>query len=127
MTWAQKDDGAWTDPTLSALSDRAYRLHDNCWTYAADKLTDGRITRDEVARVASMFGLTEPECLNSAISELLTWRLWIEELDGYEIAGWLEQNRSKQDVLNSREATRQRQARWRRKAAQKAAAKRRAK
>src|SRR2546429_5338613 len=102
MTWAQKDDGAWTDPTLLALSDRAYRLHDNCWTYSADKLTDGRITRDEVARVAAMFGLTDRECLKQAVVELLTWKVWQEDVEGYALVGWLDQNRSKQEVDETR-------------------------
>ncbi len=117
MSWAQKDDGAWTDPTLLALSDRAYRLHDNCWTYSADKLTDGRITRDEVARVAAMFALTDRECLKAAISELVTLKLWTEDLTGYSMAGWLEQNRSKQEVDERRESARKRMTRWRSKSA----------
>ena len=124
MPWAQKDDGAWTDPTLAALTDRAFRLYDNCWTYAADKLTDGRITRDEVARVAAMFGLTDPDCLAQVITELVTWKLWIEDLNGYEIAGWLEQNRSKREVLETREGARQRMADYRARQAAKKATKR---
>jgi hypothetical protein len=124
MTWAQKDDGAWTDPTLSALSDRAYRLYDNCWTYAANKLTDGRITRDEVARVAFMFRLTDIDELTQATTEIVSAGLWIEDTTVFELVGWLDQNRSKQDVLSTRQLTRERQARWRKKAAQKAAAKR---
>jgi len=113
MPWAQKDDGAWTDPRLSALSDRAYRLHDNCWTYAADKLTDGRITRDEVARVAAMFGLTDPAHLVKAVNELLTWKLWTQDTTSYEMVGWLEQNRSKKRVLREQRVNREKQRRWR--------------
>jgi predicted FMN-binding regulatory protein PaiB len=64
-----------------------------------------------------MFGLTDPDCLKQAISELVTWKLWTEELQGYVMVGWLEQNRSKQDVLETREGARKRMARWRRKSA----------
>lgn len=117
MTWAQKDDGSWSDPRLCALSDRAYRLYDNCWTYSADKLTDGRITPDEVVRVAAMFGLTSPKDLAKAIEELLTWKVWTQNSPTYVMDGWLAQNRSKKKVLRSRELNAQKQARWRRKMA----------
>jgi hypothetical protein len=121
MPWAQKDDGAWTDSTLANLTDRTYRLYDNCWTFAANKLTDGRISRDEVARVAFMFGLTDPDCLTKAINEIVHAGLWTQDLIGYSMVGWLQQNRLKQDVLSTRQLARERQARWREKAAQKAA------
>ena len=113
MAWSQKDDGSWTDPKLCALSDRAYRLNDCCWTYAADKLTDGRITREEVARVASMFNLTDRRELTKAINELLTSRLWKEDTTAYTMVDWITQNRSRKQVLHSRDLNRQKQARWR--------------
>jgi hypothetical protein len=115
MSWAQKDDGSWTDSTLSALSHIAYRLHDNCWTFAANKLTDGRLTADEVRRVSLMFGISDSE-LSKAIDELLTWQVWTRSTTAYEMVGWLDQNRSRAEVLAGREKTRKRQARWRRKA-----------
>jgi len=113
MAWAQKDDRAWTDPRLCALSDRAYRLHDNCWTYSAERLTDGRISRDEVARVAAMFGLTDPDCLAKAIDELLTWQLWTQTMTGYAMVDWLDQNRSRKRVLRDRKRNREKLAAWR--------------
>jgi hypothetical protein len=116
MAWAQKDDGSWTDPTLLALSDRAYRLHDLCWTYCADKLTDGRVTRDEVTRVAAMFNLNGHD-LTKAIKELITWKVWTEDLHGFVLVGWLDANRSAKDVRKARKRTKERQARWRQKAA----------
>lgn len=122
MPWAQKDDRAWTDPTLCVLTDRAYRLLDNCWTYSADQLTDGHLTRDAVARVAAMFKLTDPKALSEAITELVTWKLWTEELDGFVMVGWLTQNRSRKRVLKEREKNRKKLAAWRAKmAAQEAA------
>lgn len=113
MAWAQKDDGSWSDPTLLALSDRAYRLHDLCWTYSADKLTDGRLTRDEVTRVAAMFKLTDPSCLDETIHELVTCKHWTEDLHGIVMVEWLKQNRSRKDVLKARKRASERQARWR--------------
>jgi hypothetical protein len=113
VTWAQFDDGAWTDPMLCALSDRAERLHFRCWIYAADKLTDGKVTRNEVTRVAAMFGVTDAECLAKAITELVTWRLWTENLDGFVMVGWLDANRSRKKVLRDRETNRRKQAAWR--------------
>jgi len=112
MPWAQKDDGAWTDPVLATLSDPAYRLHDNCWTYAANKLTDGRISRAEVARVAAMFGLTDADNLTEIIGELVTSTLWTEDLHGYDLVGWLDQNRSRAQVESDRAQNRERQRRY---------------
>jgi hypothetical protein len=117
MAWAQKDDGSWTDPTLLALSDRAYRLHDLCWTYCADKLTDGRVTRLEVARVAAMFKLIDPGLLDETIRELTTLNVWIEDLHGFVLVGWLDANRSAKEVRKARKRSAERQARWRRKSA----------
>lgn len=117
MAWAQKDDGSWTDPTLLALSDRAYRLHDLCWTYCADKLTDGRVTRDEVVRVAAMFGLTDSDRLAETIDELLTRKAWTQNSPTYVLSGWLDANRSAKDVRRARERNKKRQARWRQKSA----------
>jgi hypothetical protein len=116
MAWSQKDDGSWTDPILLALSDRAYRLHDLCWTYCADKLTDGRVTRDEVARVAAMFKLVDPRCLDETIKELVTWKVWTEDLHGFVLVGWLDANRSAKEVRKARKRNAERQARWRQKA-----------
>jgi len=118
MSWAQKDDGSWTDSRLCALSDRAYRLHDNCWTYAADKMTDGELSRDEVARVAAMFNLTDPRQLDQAIHELITWKVWTATQNpGYAMVRWLEQNRSREDNLKALEANREKQRRWRERSA----------
>lgn len=118
MPWAQKDDGSWTDPTLSDLSDRAYRLHDNAWTYCAYKMTDGRITRSEAVRIAAMFGMTDPDRVTQAISELVTAKLWTEDLHGYSLVGWLDQNRSRKQVLQDREKNRKKQAAYRRRMAE---------
>jgi hypothetical protein len=112
MPYSQKDDGWWTDLTLSKLSDRAYRLHDNCWSYGADKLTDGRLAREEVARVAAMFGVTDSQCLADTVKEIVMAGVWIQDVEGYVMVGWLDSNRSRERVERDRASNRERQARF---------------
>ena|ERR1700730_1774138 len=123
MSWAQFDDGTWSDPALSKLSHRAHRLFANCWIYCADKMTDGRLDLRQIEQVAFMFGLTDRDCIKADIAELVAGGVLTEDaqipltedMGGYTLVDWLEQNRTKQEVLDSRKKTAERQARWRKK------------
>src|SRR5437762_8022098 len=94
MTWAKLSDETWTDPVLTALSDRAFRLHIACLAYCADKLTDGALTARQVEQVAFMFGLTDEKELKATIAELVKSDLW-ESGQEYSIIDFLESNPSK--------------------------------
>lgn len=120
MPWAQRDDQSWTDPRLCALSHVAFRLHENCWTYSANRMTDGRVTEDEVKRVAAMFDVTDAGCLKKAIQELLDALLWDQDTTGYVMVDWLSQNRSRKVVLRDRKKNREKLAAWREKQAREA-------
>ncbi|TMC35556.1 MAG: hypothetical protein E6J28_11750 [Chloroflexi bacterium] len=123
MTWAKLDDNTWTDPTLCALSGDAFRLHVFALTYCCQKLTDGELTRDAVARIGFMFGLRD-QALEKAITELVTFDVWSAELDGYAITEFTETNPTREKVEAARLANRERQADWIKRQADKRAQKR---
>jgi hypothetical protein len=111
VTWTKIGDEIWSDPDLTGLSDRAFRLQVNCYAYSSDKLTDGRLDARQVEQVAFMFGLTGDD-LKTAISELVHNGQWTEDLHGYVLVRYLEQNPTREKVIDDRRKNREKQAAW---------------
>jgi len=108
MPYANLDDHTWTDPVLGTLSDRAFRLHVNVYSYCGDQLTDGRVDARQVAQVAFMFGLSDPEEIKAAIAELVKGGVWAADLNGYTLPSYIASNRTRAEVEADRAATRMR-------------------
>ena len=114
MTWAKMEGETWSDPTMTALSDGAFRLYWCATSYAVDKLTDGTLTSRQVELVATANRLRRVPALTE---ELVTSGLWQVSTLGWEIVGFLDRNLSAKDYEGRRVKDKQRLAEWREKQA----------
>ncbi|MBF6133491.1 hypothetical protein IU501_10820 [Nocardia otitidiscaviarum] len=99
MTWFKIDDGFWSHPKVTALSDSAVALWVRAGAYACQHLTDGFIARSALRM------LGEP----SAVAELLDSGLWTEATGGFQFHDWAEYQETGEAVKRRREQARDRQ------------------
>lgn len=104
MTWVRLDDRFPSHPKVLGLSDGAFRVHVSAICYAAEYETNGVISSV----------LVRQNKWQRRIKELVEARLWDPVDGGFVIHDYLEYNPSREQVTATREATRQRQQRFRR-------------
>ncbi|MGH3735846.1 MAG: hypothetical protein ACRDT6_09535 [Micromonosporaceae bacterium] len=101
MAWPTIDDGFPDHPKVAGLSDAAFRLHVSGICYSARHLTDGIIDAAMVPRLVPAFR-------RRTLVELVDRGMWIQVPfgDAYSIHDYLEWNRSREQVIDSRERLR---------------------
>lgn len=112
MPYAQVDDGLFAHPKAKRTSDAALGLWVLGLSYAARYLTDGRLDETFVAD----FIRSRPR--KRLAAELVERGWWAHDGDGYVILGYLEHNRSREQVEEHRKQARDRQQRSRERRAQ---------
>lgn len=107
MPWVRVDDNFPDHPKVDGLSDLAFRLHVAALCYCNRLLTDGDIPKGKEKR------LTPKTNVSSAVDELLEAGLWHDEGDRWRIHDYLDFQPDKAKVTAEREATAERQRRYR--------------
>lgn len=103
MTWIKIDDHFPEDPDAIAIGEDASWLHLVAIAYCSRHLTDGKLPRKMVTKLT---GKRSPMKL---VQRLLDVGWWIEEGDDFLIPKYLEHQRSRKQVVEEREMSRQRQ------------------
>lgn len=103
MTWFRIDDGFWSHPKISTLSDSSVALWARAGAYCCQHLTDGFVPS------TSLRLLGKP----SAAKELVTAKLWIVVDGGWRFHDWDEYQETSSAVKKRREDARERQRRAR--------------
>ena len=106
MTWARFDDGFPGHRKIRRLTDGAYRLHTTAICFCAHDLTDGFVTREDIAEMES---IRQPE---KRIAELVKADCWAVAVGGWMIHDYLDYNPSRAQVMAEREAARDRKEVW---------------
>lgn len=107
MTWARLDDGITDNPRLLALPRGVRLVHIEGIVWSCRHETDGRIPRHVLRKVTD-----EPDPEDAATT-LVDAGLWKVVDDGWEIVGFLEDQRSSEDIAKTRAAALERQRRHR--------------
>jgi hypothetical protein len=110
MSWLRIDDKFARHEKITALSDKAFRLHVAAMCNCADMLTDGRVTVRDVRMLLPVISATT---YKRYVNELVHARLWSEHGDGWKIKDYLEYNPSSVKVKEQRQRNAERQARHR--------------
>jgi hypothetical protein len=103
MTWFKMDDGFWSHPKTSTLSDAAVALWARAGAYCCQHLTDGFVP------AGSLKLLGKP----SAARELVTANLWHAVAGGWVFHDWHEYQETSETVKTRRAQARDRQRRHR--------------
>lgn len=109
MPWLRLDDGFYTNSKLLNVGPNAKLLYIWALGFAAHELTDGLISKRQVASVSALAGIAESDAL-SAAEELVDFGLWELDVFGYRIHDYLTYNPSRADVLLEREKAKARMA-----------------
>ncbi|MQA12958.1 MAG: hypothetical protein GEV09_01985 [Pseudonocardiaceae bacterium] len=107
MTWTKLGDEFPDDCERAELSDAAVRTHVEALCWSNRLLLDGHIPMRHLGRFAFS------QDADRAVSELLAAGWWGETEDGYLLMHDITEQRSREQVLASRETAKGRQARWR--------------
>jgi hypothetical protein len=107
MTWVRIDDSFPEHPKVLAAGDSAAWLYVAGICYSGRLLTDGFIPKEQVNRLT---GISSPK---KEVAALVAVQLWDEVPGGYQIHGYLEHQKSRDDVEKERDQARERQARKR--------------
>lgn len=107
MTWAKLDDGITDRPELLALPRDVRLVHIEGSVWSCRHETDGQIARHVLRKVTDQ---PNPEV---AAQALVDAGLWAETDTGWEVTGFLDDQRSAADIEATRELARVRQRRQR--------------
>jgi hypothetical protein len=107
MTWTKLGSEFITDPVMLALPRGARLLHIEATIWSNQHGTDGRIPAHVLRRIS------DEDETHEAAKALIAAGLWSEQLDGWLIADFLENQPSAEDVERTRHLDRQRQRRKR--------------
>jgi hypothetical protein len=109
MVWTKLDDRYGDD--CAPLSDAAFRTHTEALNWTMRRETEGRITTRDLRRFAET---AEPD---TAVAELVEHDFWEDHDsgDGWTILRDIHYQRTKDQIAADREATAERQRRWREK------------
>jgi hypothetical protein len=102
VAWVAVDDNFVEHEKVSAISDRAFRLHMAALCYCGRNLTDGRLS-DKAVRVLKAIVDGTPR----HVRELVTAGLWRESGNSYEVHDYLEHNPSAEEVKELRRKRRE--------------------
>lgn len=105
MTWFRIDDGFWSHPKTSTLSDSSVALWVRAGAYSCQHLTDGFIPKD------SLKLLGKP----ASAKGLVAAGLWLEVAGGWRFHDWDEYQETSSAVKKRREDARERQRKSRKK------------
>lgn len=117
MSWVRIDDGMPEHPKIVGLTDTAFRMHISALCHCSRYLTDGVFTE----RAFRVMTANVPRSSRArAKRELILARVWVQTRDddgtlGYEIHDYAEYQPTRADVLEQRQNTANRVARWRQK------------
>lgn len=117
MSWVRIDDAMPEHPKIVGLSDTAFRMHISALCHCSRYLTDGVFTE----RAFRAMTANVPRSSRArARKELILARVWVQTRDddgtlGYEIHDYAEYQPTRAEVLEHRENTAKRVARWRQK------------
>lgn len=117
MSWVSLDDGFADHPKVLDLTDAAFRLHVCAMCWVGRRLTDGAIRARELRILVAMLP-NPPEDPASLLKEILDAGLWEETSDGWVIHDWLKYNPCAGKVVAKREASAERQRRFKERHAQ---------
>jgi hypothetical protein len=113
MSWLRLDDRHDEHPKIEPLSNAGFRLHIKILLYCARNCTNGVVTGAKLTQLAS----TIPGRYGVAnlVRELVNAKLLDETSNGVTVHDYLDYNPSKEQVLESRKRSAQRQKRYRNK------------
>lgn len=97
MVWVKLDDRLPSNPKVMDLSDRSFRTYIESLCYCASHLTDGRLPSAFVKRAP-----------RGSVKELREAGLWDVEGDAWSVHDYLIYNKTREDVLGSRESAAER-------------------
>lgn len=106
MPWFKVDDGFWAHPKVLELSSAAGWLWTRAGAYAAQQLTDGRITNATLAMLGSA---------SDSADELVAAGLWDVTRGGWQFHDWETYQPTREEVLADRAKTAERMRRYREK------------
>lgn len=106
MAWVKLTDNFPDDPRLEAAGPEAFVIHVAAMCYCMRLLTDGFVP----ARVARR--LWSVEDIDAAIAALVDNGLWKPAEAGYELVGFLDDQRDSETIRREREAAAERQRKW---------------
>jgi hypothetical protein len=98
VTWAKLDDKFWSNPKVEAVGNEAAGAFARMLSYCGDQLTDGRISEGAARFIA------RPK----TIERLVEFGFIAPNGSGYVIPDFLEYNKSKAKILETRAADRKR-------------------
>lgn len=110
MTWLRIDDAFPEHEKVEHLSHAAFRLHVAALCLCARLLTDGKVTENQVKKVAVGCRIKPAQ---RYVDELVEARLWSPRVSGWQIKDYLEYNPSADHVKEQRRRAANRQAKWR--------------
>jgi hypothetical protein len=106
MAWARLDDGFFDHPKVEGLSNAAFRAYVGGLCLCNRHLTDGVLTRKQVAKLASA----------KVRGDLVTAKLWDKRDDGgVDVHDFDDYNRDAETVKAERKRNAERQKRWKEK------------
>lgn len=91
MTWVKMDDRYPDHPKVAGLTDGAYRLWTTSIAYCSQHQTDGLVPESIITR----WGVKHAD---RAAAELVSGGLWLSSADGYEVANYLNWQRSRSEI-----------------------------
>ena len=112
MSWARLDDQLNTNRKLAEIDNDAYAVWVSGIVHCAQHLTDGLLTKAEVALLCRLRNVSNADS-NAVTNALVTAGLWEEVENGYRVHDYLTYNPSREQVLRERDSTRSRQERFR--------------
>jgi hypothetical protein len=103
MTWFKIDDGFWSHPKTTMLSDAAIAVWVRAGAYSCQHLTDGFIAPPMLRMLGD----------RQAVDELVEAGLWEEVSGGWQFHDWGDYQETSETVKRRREQARDRQRRSR--------------
>ena len=103
MTWYLVDDKLWGHPKATGAGLPAMGLWVMAGSWSASYLTEGHVPA----------GFVKGQAAHRAATQLVEVGLWIPTDDGWQFHDWLENQRSRAQVLAKREAERKKKQRQR--------------
>ena len=99
MTWFKIDDGFWSHPKISSLSDFSVALWVRAGAYCCQHLTDGFVPKESLKLLGKQAGA----------KQLVSAGLWIEVDGGWQFHDWNEYQETSSAVRKRRDDSRERQ------------------
>ena len=113
MSWFTVDDKFYSHPKVLGIGLPAVGVWTLAGSWCSAHLTDGYIPADALRLVCSVLTPADQRALGRATHELVERSLWTPSGDGWQFVDWGQWQKSREQVLAARAATRARQEAYR--------------